>query len=119
MGRDHMSEGSSVSIGVVGLGYWGPNLLRGLVELPDVDVRYICDVSETRLGSLARRYAGARPTRCYEDLLEDPQLDAIVIATPVPTHFDLAAAALRAGSCTAPQCDALRGRREWSRLPMS
>src|SRR5438067_723333 len=68
MDRDHMSEGSSVSIGVVGLGYWGPNLLRGLVELPDVDVRYICDVSDERLGSLARRYAGATPTSCYEDL---------------------------------------------------
>jgi len=100
MDRDHMSDGSSVSIGVVGLGYWGPNLLRGLVELPDVDVRYICDVSDERLGSVARRHAGATPTRCYEDLLEDPQLDAVVIATPVPTHFDLAAAALRAGKQT-------------------
>src|SRR5207244_4081369 len=59
MDRDHMSDGSSVSIGVVGLGYWGPNLLRGLVELPDVDVRYICDVSDERLGSVARRHASA------------------------------------------------------------
>jgi predicted dehydrogenase len=70
------------------------------MELPDVDVRYICDLSEERLGSFARRYPGATPTSCYEDLLDDPQLDAIVIATPVFTHFELAAAALRAGKHT-------------------
>jgi predicted dehydrogenase len=93
------SEGS-LSVGVVGLGYWGPNLLRGLMELPDVDVSYICDLSQERLGSFARRYPGAKPTSCFEELLNDPRLDAIVIATPVPTHFGLAAAALRAGKHT-------------------
>ncbi len=87
-------------VGVVGLGYWGPNLLRGLLELPGVDVTYICDLSEERLSSFARRYPGATPTSCYGDLLADPELDAIVIATPVFTHFDLAAAALRAGKHT-------------------
>jgi predicted dehydrogenase len=99
---DHLrrTDGSLLSVGVVGLGYWGPNLLRGLMELPDVDVRYICDLSAERLGSFARRYPGATPTSCYGDLLEDSQLDAIVIATPVFTHFELAAAALRAGKHT-------------------
>ena len=97
MDRFRSSEASSLSVGVVGLGYWGPNLLRGLVDLPNVDVRYICDLSEERLSSFARRYPSATPTSCYEDLLDDPQLDAIVIATPVFTHFELAAAALRAG----------------------
>jgi predicted dehydrogenase len=87
-------------IGVVGLGYWGPNLLRGLLELPNVDVTYICDLSEERLSSFARRYPGATPTTCYEDLLQDGELDAIVIATPVFSHFELAAAALRAGKHT-------------------
>jgi predicted dehydrogenase len=95
-----MSEGSLLSVGVVGLGYWGPNLLRGLIEMPDVDVRYICDLNEERLSSFARRYPVTTPTSCYEDLLDDPQLDAIVIATPVFTHFELAAAALRAGKQT-------------------
>jgi predicted dehydrogenase len=71
-----------------------------LLELPDVDVRYICDLSEERLSSFARRYPGATPTSCYEDLLDDPELDAILIATPVFTHFELAAAALRAGKHT-------------------
>ena len=87
-------------VGVVGLGYWGPNLLRGLMELPDVDVTYICDLDEERLSTYARRYPGATPTSSYEDLLEDPQLDAVVIATPVFSHFELAAAALRAGKHT-------------------
>src|ERR1700720_1025838 len=100
MDRLRRSEGPSLSVGVVGLGYWGPNLLRGLTELPDVDVSYLCDLSEERLSSYARRYPGATPTRCYQDLLDDPQLDAIVIATPVFTHFELAAAALRAGKHT-------------------
>jgi predicted dehydrogenase len=99
---DHLrrSERSSLSIGVVGLGYWGPNLLRGLIELPDVDVSYICDLSKERLSTFARRYPGATPTSHYEDLLGDPQVDAIVIATPVFTHFELAEAALRAGKDT-------------------
>ncbi len=100
MYRFRRNDGSLLSVGVVGLGYWGPNLLRGLMELPDVDVSYICDLSEERLSSFARRYPGATPTSSYEDLLSDPQLDAIVIATPVFTHFELAAAALRAGKHT-------------------
>jgi predicted dehydrogenase len=94
------SETASLSVGVVGLGYWGPNLLRGLTEVPGVDVRYVCDLDGERLSAFARRYPGARQTDRYEDLLADPQLDAIVIATPVFTHFDLAAAALAAGKHT-------------------
>jgi predicted dehydrogenase len=85
---------------VVGLGYWGPNLLRGLLELPAVEISYICDLDEQRLSALSRRYPRATPTVRYEDLLEDPQLDAILIATPVFTHFDLAGAALRADKHT-------------------
>jgi predicted dehydrogenase len=93
-------EGASISVGVVGLGYWGPNLLRGLIEVPGVDVRYVCDLDAERLSAFGRRYPGATQTERYEDLLEDPQLEAIVIATPVFTHFDLAAAALRADKHT-------------------
>jgi predicted dehydrogenase len=85
-----------LGVGVVGLGYWGPNLLRGLIEQPSVDLRYICDLDGDRLASFSRRYPGAAPTSRYEDLLDDPDVDAIVIATPVFTHFELAAAALRA-----------------------
>jgi len=71
-----------------------------LIELPDLEVAYICDRSEECLNASARRYPSATPTTCYADLLDDPRLDAIVIATPVFTHFELAAAALRAGKHT-------------------
>jgi predicted dehydrogenase len=93
-------DDGSLSVGVVGLGYWGPNLLRGLIEQQDVDVRYVCDLDERRLAATARRYPGIAPTTCYEELLEDPELDAVVIATPVFTHFEMASAALGAGKHT-------------------
>ena len=99
-GVRRVDDGSFLSVGVVGLGYWGPNLLRGLIEQPGVDVRYICDLDEKRLAVTARRYPGVTPTTSYDDLLEDPGLDAIVIATPVFTHFEMASAALRAGKHT-------------------
>jgi predicted dehydrogenase len=94
------SRERALAVGVVGLGYWGPNLLRGLMELPDVEVRYICDLDEERLAALGRRCPSATATDQYEELLADPALDAVVIATPVFTHFKLAAAALEAGKHT-------------------
>jgi predicted dehydrogenase len=65
-----------------------------------VDVSYICDLDEERLSIAGRRYPGAIATRCYEDLLADPCVDAILIATPVFTHFELSARALDAGKHT-------------------
>src|SRR3954453_14203461 len=90
-------NGSRVNVGLIGLGYWGPNLLRGLFELPDVEVSYICDLDPERLERFSRRYPSARATRDFENLLADPHVDAIVIATPVFTHFGLASRALQAG----------------------
>src|SRR3954468_232782 len=90
-------NGSKVNLGLVGLGYWGPNLLRALFELPDVEVSYICDLDPERLERFGRRYPSARPTRDFENLLADPHVDAVVIATPVFTHFGLASRALQAG----------------------
>jgi hypothetical protein len=72
MDRFRRDGGRALSAAVVGLGYWGPNLLRGLLEQPAVDVSYICDLDEERLGAFARQYPGAKPTTRYEDLLEDP-----------------------------------------------
>jgi predicted dehydrogenase len=89
-----------VRIGLVGLGYWGPNLLRVLIEMAGVKVKYICDLDEDRLSRYARRYPGTIATRRYEDLLEDPDLHAVVIATPVFTHHELAHRALLAGKHT-------------------
>src|SRR3954470_15552448 len=90
-------DGSKVNVALVGLGYWGPNLLRALFELPDVEVSYICDLDPERLERFSRRYPSARPTRDFENLLADPHVDAIVNATPVFTHFGLASRALQAG----------------------
>jgi predicted dehydrogenase len=82
-------------IGVVGLNYWGPNLVRnfdGLAELT-----WLCDLDEAQLQRVAARYPHARATTAIDDLLADDSLDAVVIATPVPTHYPLAQQALEAG----------------------
>jgi predicted dehydrogenase len=86
-----------VRTGVVGLGYWGPNLIRNLNELDAADLRWICDLDQSRLDLVGKRYPAVRCTRQYEELLADPELEAIVIATPVSTHHPLAFAALQAG----------------------
>ena len=86
-----------VRIAVVGLGYWGPNLVRALFELPDAEVAAACDLERNRLDSLRRRYPGIATTTRFEDLLEDRTIEAIAIATPISTHYELASQALRAG----------------------
>jgi predicted dehydrogenase len=84
-------------IGVVGLGYWGPNLVRVLHELPDTEVAWVCDLRRSALAGIARRYPGVRRTRQLERIVRDRSVDAVAIATPVATHHELASAALRAG----------------------
>src|SRR5579884_1603182 len=88
------------SVAVVGLGYWGPNLLRVLFERGDVDVRWICDLDPDRLARLRRRYPGIRPTPNFEDVLDDPLVDGIFLATPIWTHYELAMQCLDAGKHT-------------------
>jgi predicted dehydrogenase len=84
-------------IGVVGLGYWGPNLVRNLVENRLCARVAICDQDETALEKAQLRYPSATPYGRFEDMLEDRQLDGVMIATPISTHFDLARRALLAG----------------------
>jgi predicted dehydrogenase len=91
---------SPLNVGVVGLGYWGPNLLRVLAEMPAVRVKWICDLDEQLLAGFALRYPGASRTTDVDVLLEDPEVDAVFIATPVFTHFDLASRSLEAGKHT-------------------
>ena len=91
---------STIQVGLVGLGYWGPNLLRVLSGMTGVEVRSICDLDEDRLNRFARLYPSASPTTDCEELFDDPRLDAVLIATPVFTHFDLASQSLRAGKHT-------------------
>jgi predicted dehydrogenase len=86
-----------VRVGVVGLGYWGPNLARNFAGMPGADLRWCSDLSPARRERLAPQFPSARFTDRLEDLLEDPDLDAVVLATSVPTHFELARRALEAG----------------------
>jgi predicted dehydrogenase len=93
----HAHLPGQVGVAVVGLGYWGPNLLRVLGDNLEVKVRWICDVDSSRLAKYRRRHPDARVTTRLERVLADPAVDAVVLATPVHTHYDLAAQSLRAG----------------------
>ena len=87
----------SISVGVVGLGYWGPNLARNFEALPGCELTWLCDGREEVRAKFAATYPNARATGNLEDLLADDALDAIVLATPVPTHAELAVRVLDAG----------------------
>jgi predicted dehydrogenase len=84
----------SVRVGVAGLGHWGPNLARNFADL--AELTWLCDSDGSR-NQLSERYPQARFTTSFDEMLADGELDAVVVATPVPTHFDLARRALRAG----------------------
>src|SRR5262249_38611731 len=86
-----------LQIGVVGLGYWGPNLARNFAALPGCELAWCCDPSEQARSRVAGRFPGARVTGELGDLLADPTLDAVVLATPVPSHAELAVRVLEAG----------------------
>ena len=86
-----------VNVAVIGYGYWGPNLVRNFFELPDVNVRYVVDSRPERCELVKNRYPSITTTADYNRVLNDQQIDAVVIATPVSTHYALATAALDAG----------------------
>jgi predicted dehydrogenase len=87
----------TINIGVVGCGYWGPNLIRNLRQVSDCHLKVICDTSEARLKHMRKLHQGVGTTESYADLLQDKGLDAIVVATPVRFHYEMAKAALMAG----------------------
>jgi predicted dehydrogenase len=86
-----------INIGIVGYGYWGPNLVRNFADTPGANVAAVSDLDTAKLAIVQRRFPATKTTTDYRELLSDPGIDAIAIATPVNTHFDLALAALRAG----------------------
>ncbi|MFL5888121.1 MAG: Gfo/Idh/MocA family protein [Solirubrobacteraceae bacterium] len=86
-----------IRIAVVGLGYWGPNLARNFAGLPDTEVRWLCDADEEALARAGSALGVARITVSLDEVLADPEVDAVVLATPVPTHADLAVRVLQAG----------------------
>jgi predicted dehydrogenase len=84
-------------VAVVGLGYWGPNLLRVLFERTDVDVRWICDSDPERLEQITRRYPSLGTTQDLDEVLLDASVDGVLLATPVFTHYELARRCMEAG----------------------
>ncbi len=88
---------TALRIGVVGLGYWGPNLARNFDALPGCELAWCCDASEEARARVRQSFPSARFTGELDDLLNDPTLDAIALATPVPTHAELAVRVLEAG----------------------
>ena len=98
MTTDHdRSAAGPTTVGVVGLGYWGPNLARNFAGLPEAELRWLCDARPDVRARFGALFPQARTTAELDDLLSDPGLDAIVLATPVPSHAALAVRVLDAG----------------------
>ena len=83
-------------VGVIGAGYWGPNLIRNFMLINDVEVCCVADFDKARLAHMKKLYAGIEVTTDYRELIENPSIDVVAIATPVRTHHQLAAEALNA-----------------------
>ena len=89
-----------MKVGLAGLGYWGPNLARNFDDLAGAELAWLCDQDEERLAGYGARFPHARTTTRFDDLLEDEGVDALVVATPVVTHHELARRSLAAGKHT-------------------
>jgi predicted dehydrogenase len=87
----------TIRVGVIGAGYWGPNIVRNLYEAPGAEAVAVADLSQERLDAIHKRFPAVRVTTDYRELLDDPSIDAICIVTPVRTHRKLAEEAFAAG----------------------
>ena len=87
----------TLNIGVIGYGYWGPNLVRNFAELSDARVHTVADLNPKSLEVVKKRFPATNVTTDAQAMIRDPEIDAVAIATPVSTHFSLAMAALKAG----------------------
>lgn len=105
-----------INIGVIGAGYWGPNLIRNFYGNERCSVRYVCDLDSDKLAKVKKEYPAVSVTREAQDVIAQPEIAAVVIATPVATHFALAASALSAGkhvliekplAASVPECEEL------------
>ena len=88
---------TKITIGVVGCGYWGPNLIRNLHQSPDCHLKTICDTSEQRIRHMQRLYPDVGATNRFEDLVNDAGIEGVLIATPVRYHYAMAKACLNSG----------------------
>jgi predicted dehydrogenase len=87
----------SIRVGVIGAGYWGPNIVRNLYEAPGADAVAVADLSQDRLDAISKRFPAVRVTTDYREVIADPSIDAICVVTPVGTHRALAEEAFAAG----------------------
>jgi predicted dehydrogenase len=97
MGNSSMNANDTVGIGIVGYGYWGPNLVRNFAETAGARVVAVCEMNSRRLATVQRKYPGVATMSDFAAMLQTPGLDAVCVATPVLSHFQLARAALEAG----------------------
>src|SRR5262245_31594101 len=97
MARMAQAGGRERVLAVVGAGHWGPNHVRVFSALPDACVRWVVDLDPERRRHVSARHRQLRVTERYEDVLDDPSVDAVVVATPAATHAAVSLAALRAG----------------------
>jgi predicted dehydrogenase len=88
---------SYIGLAVIGAGYWGPNLVRTALATPALQLEWLCDLDEKRAQAVLGRYTTVKTTVSVEQVLADPAVAAVAIATPAATHFDLVRAALEAG----------------------
>jgi predicted dehydrogenase len=105
-----------VTVGIVGFGYWGPNLVRNFRSIPECRLKVVCDLSEQRLKQMRSLYPEVTGETDFSKLIGDPEIDAIVVATSARLHFPMAKAALEAGkhvliekpmACATSECEEL------------
>lgn len=88
---------AKVRIGIIGVGYWGPNLVRNFSQIEESEVVWVSDLSDDRLEYISGLHPDVRTTKNFEDILKDKSIDAVVVATPLETHFDVARRVIDAG----------------------
>ena len=95
-----MKRKKQINIGVVGCGYWGPNLIRNFRSIPGCHVKLACDTDQKRLAHIKQLYPEVKTATDFEVLVSDAEIDTVCVATPVWTHFELAKKSLEAGKHT-------------------
>ena len=85
------------TIGIIGAGYWGPNLIRNFSSISDCQVKYVCDSRPGRLDFISEKYPQVKLCSDYSEILSDTEVDGVVIATPVASHFQIATDVLKKG----------------------